>query len=508
MMKNIKFSVWRSLTFMALSLWCVAAAWAQTGVRRVYPAPKMTPQVRYIQSQSKTFAVTAGAEVALPVAVDNSLNMFFPPILDQKGGSCAQASGIGYMFTYEMNRYLGRDAKASAGNRFAYLFSWNMINDGIDQGGFVDEGLFLARRYGMMTEADYGMASTYSFKWASGYDKYYRAMQYRTKEIIRIPDSVPLIKRYLYDAGDGSKTGGILTFSTRAQGWKFIDDYSGPSATGYHCLLTRLATDGAHAMTIAGYDDLVTYTDAAGQVHRGAFIVVNSWGTYSHDRGRFYLPYDFFRRNHSEIELGHTLIGVRVMTHRPEVVYKVNVSYSKRSNLSFGMAYTADRTLARPADFAYCYAFKVMGGAYPMQGQWSAQNIEIAMEYPQAVAADADIRKFFFNVMCVSGGKEVGKGTLDALQVYDYRYGDEPRVYVCRTPLPAAIGLGQNIYQIPLAPLYVVSASPYRWSDAGGNPTPQTYLIRTARGRHGKFRVETCDAATGKLTLKYTILNQ
>ena len=32
----------------------------------------------------------------LPLAVDNSKAAAFPPIIDQKGGSCAQASGIGY----------------------------------------------------------------------------------------------------------------------------------------------------------------------------------------------------------------------------------------------------------------------------------------------------------------------------------------------------------------------------------------------------------------------------
>ncbi len=36
---------------------------------------------------------------------------------------CAQASAIGYMLTYELNRLLDRDASASAENRMDYLFS-------------------------------------------------------------------------------------------------------------------------------------------------------------------------------------------------------------------------------------------------------------------------------------------------------------------------------------------------------------------------------------------------
>ena len=93
----------------------------------------------------------------LPPAVDNSKAKYFPPVIDQLGGSCAQAAGIGYMFTYEMNRLLDRDASASAENRLSYQFAWNMVNEGEDQGGFVDQGLMLAKLYGIMTEADYGL---------------------------------------------------------------------------------------------------------------------------------------------------------------------------------------------------------------------------------------------------------------------------------------------------------------------------------------------------------------
>ena len=75
--------------------------------------------------------------------------------------------GIGYMFTYEINRLLDRDAHASADHRFSYQFSWNLLNDGQDQGDFVDQGLYLSERYGIMTEQDYGISGTYQFKWAT-----------------------------------------------------------------------------------------------------------------------------------------------------------------------------------------------------------------------------------------------------------------------------------------------------------------------------------------------------
>ena len=69
-------------------------------------------------------AVTSASPVlSLPPAVDNSALAAFPPIINQKGGSCAQASGIGYMFTYEVNRLLKRNASDGDANTFAYLFT-------------------------------------------------------------------------------------------------------------------------------------------------------------------------------------------------------------------------------------------------------------------------------------------------------------------------------------------------------------------------------------------------
>ena len=133
------------------------------------------------------------------------------------------------MFTYEINRLLDRDAHASADHRFSYQFSWNLLNDGQDQGDFVDQGLYLSERYGIMTEQDYGISGTYQFKWATGYDKYYKALQYRTQEVLTFADSIPLMKRWLYDAGDGSAVGGVLTFSAMSRGWEIDDDYQGPS---------------------------------------------------------------------------------------------------------------------------------------------------------------------------------------------------------------------------------------------------------------------------------------
>ena len=79
-------------------------------------------------------------DVSLPEAVDNSILEAFPPIFNQIGGSCAQAATIGYMFTYEVNSLLGRKADVPE-NRFSYLYSWNFINGGKDEGSLSWDGI-------------------------------------------------------------------------------------------------------------------------------------------------------------------------------------------------------------------------------------------------------------------------------------------------------------------------------------------------------------------------------
>ena len=61
---------------------------AQTMVRKAYPSPKVTPQVQRIRSTMRSMRLDTEG-VTLPEAVDNSKNKYFPPIINQDGGSCA-----------------------------------------------------------------------------------------------------------------------------------------------------------------------------------------------------------------------------------------------------------------------------------------------------------------------------------------------------------------------------------------------------------------------------------
>ncbi|MBQ7494815.1 MAG: hypothetical protein IJT75_03490 [Bacteroidaceae bacterium] len=478
--------------------------------RHVPASPKLTPEVQRIRDSRRLFLPEH--EMALPTSVDNSTSRYFPPLINQTGGSCAQASGIGYMFTYEMNRFLDRDASQPE-NRMSYLFAWNMINEGDNQGGFVEQGLQLAKNYGIMSEADYGNPSLYNFFWPTGYEKYVRAMHNRALDILTFNDSISFIKRYLYDAGCGQHPGGIVTFSTLAEGWNIDTDYQGPSETGYHALLTQLGTDGSHALTIVGYDDLVTYTDNQGTRHTGAFIICNTWGDYYyHDRGRYYLPYDFFRDEHvTNDELSNTMNAVRVTTYEPRAVLRVGLTYNQRNELRFGISSTQDRAASRPSVAPYnFYIMYHMGGPYPMQGQYKLRDIDIAFDASPRVPQDVtSVEQYFLHVTRqAQGNKKKGEGEVTAVEFIDLQTPAATRRWTYHGTLPAPINPGSNIFPIPLRPRHLFSASPHAWNATStANGDPATFRLRTAHGRQAKFTATPSEDGQ-HLHIHYAITNK
>lgn len=502
----------RNFCLILLISVCISGmATAQKYKRKSYPVPAKTPEIQLLLDARLPWTPLFGKTRAmLPLCTDNSCLLYFPQIIDQQGGSCAQASGIGYMFSYEVNRLLERDASKSNSNTFSYLFTWNFLNGGVDEGGFVEQGLNIAQKYGVMTNADFGYSSTYAFKWASGYEKYLNALRYKVDKIYTFNSTtkqgIELIKRYLYDKGTGAASGGIVTFSTLSRNWKIIG-YSGPSLTNYHSILTSLATDGAHSLTIVGYDDTVEFTDKTGQIHHGAFIVVNSWGNYSHDHGRFYLPYYFFthRENITEIQLSSTMTGIDVKLYQPKLVFKVGLSYSSRDDLA--MAYGAsDNRLAEVPDVRYnSVIMSNQGGDYPMGGAYEKEtSFELALDYTSHLSdAEHQYARYFLNVIRSQRGKVKGEGKVDYFSVTDYR-GQEPKEYICRRP-GTDLKWGSNWFVVPTVPRYIVSASPYAWRDKDDKVSGKTYIIRTANGKYAKLRFMNYNAQTGKFNMQYSL---
>jgi len=456
------------------------------------------------------------AQTSLPSSVDNSKLKYFPPVFTQIGGSCAQASNVGYMFTYEINRLLDRSADVAA-NRFSYLYAWNFINGGTDDGSLGIDGIQLALSNGIITENDFPIQySPTPFRWASGYGKYLNGMKYRAKQFnsFEVVDSAGIrkVKEFLYDRNEPGKPGGIVTFSSRAENWKFNDNYDGPSATGYKSMLTTLATEGAHAMTIVGYDDLVEFTTPSGEKAKGAFIVVNSWGTFSHDNGRFYLPYWFFLQARNFSDLSADVTSVDVECREPSIVFKVGVSCDSRNDLSFMIGVSGKSSDTAPQHNYQVAIANNQGGDYPMQGAYSSNDIEFGFDFSDAKARVEEMAEpnYFLTVARNARGSQTATiANLTEFSVYDYRSdASNPKIYNYSFENAAATGLirlksGNNVFSLPTIPIKTTSYCPVPWIASSGQPSTSPFIFRTHDGKYAKVRFYDYDRASGTIRIKY-----
>lgn len=489
----------RNVLLAAAVVFQMAAVFAQP--RKSYPVPVKTPEVQRLLEQRRLW--TPSAREALPQSVDNSVSEHFPAIFNQIGGSCAQSSGIRYMFTYEMNRCLGRKATAPD-NVFSYFYTWNFLNNGIDEGGWSEQGLNIARSTGVMNLADFpDQTSAYQFRWQSGYDKYIRAMHYRVDEILSMPVTseaeIEVVKSYLAQ-------GGVVTYSSYSSDWKMNDYYDGPSQTGYRSLLTRLATTGAHAMTIVGYDDTVEFTPEGGEPTTGAFIVVNSWGSYWHDNGRFYLPYYFFLQKYADGNmLSDDVTGITVKYHEPKIIFKVGLTYTSRNDLAFALGVANKPYAEIPTVKVSTTTVSNQGGDNNMQGAYESADMEIAFDFTDYLSQVEAMSepKFFLTVTRSNRGKTLGSGRVTYFSVLDLRDENAPKEYVCNTLGSSELALGENVFYVATTPATTTSASEVKWNDNLYRPYSYPFVFRTASGKYSKVQFTDYDRKTGKVTLRY-----
>ncbi|MBN2788662.1 MAG: hypothetical protein JXR69_00570 [Candidatus Delongbacteria bacterium] len=129
------------------------------------------------------------SKVELPYTVDNSLQPYFRPVFSQQGGSCGQASGVGYLFTYEYNFSKGTSADVPE-NQFPTHYTYNFLNHGSGSwGSWYFDGWNIISSSGCPNVTTYGgmlwpsLDPDLMFKlWMNGYDKYQSGMENRVLE--------------------------------------------------------------------------------------------------------------------------------------------------------------------------------------------------------------------------------------------------------------------------------------------------------------------------------------
>lgn len=476
----------------------------------------------------KRSALRAPGRDGLPDYIDNSKSPYFPSIISQYGGSCAQASGIHYLFTYEVNRMLERPVQGKPANTFSYRWIWHLLNEGKDQGGFSSDGIEITKTAGCMTVADYGDEGSYDFRWPSGYDKYYRAMFYKTKESstinLRTMEGIYTMMSYMYDKQDGHPGGGIAVFSISSDNWGY-EDYSGPSQTGYEEIINMKGKGGAHALTLVGYDLSVEYDCNGDSVitddERGAFILVNSWGTWWGSEGRAYIPFKYF------LEAGYEdamtswdaqALCIETEYKKPLIGLRLKLSYSSRNDLVIRFG-AADGYQATKSDKGAILNYPIMqaqGGEYNMQGSLFATGQLIEMGFDLSSLKDVTDKMkspCFLIILAKSVTGKSGTGHLMDATLYDY--ANDASYEKVFSEAERGITVGYHLLKIPVREWYKnkydVWYEPCRTSsnllaqpeDFTKEPDwkDRYFAVRKAHGGFATLKVTDYNPKTHKITL-------
>ncbi len=256
-----------------------------------------------------------GGGSSLPERVDLTQRPWFPPVISQQGFSCSQHTALYYLFASEWNQSFVKTGL----RRFSPYFAYSLLAGEQSGRSHVVDGWILAQQCGVPVLAD---APGYSRTLMHGYDRYLRAMEYRVEKWEVLPvtslTDVTRVEQLLANghpvACDFQIKGTVLHPVPMPPGPppkdgtnQFAGSYMMPPAP--HVFVKEWGRTGpGHSMVYAGYNRDFTFdanndgritTDVDitgdGQVtladcERGAFLVVNPWGTGWGDKGRAWVP--------------------------------------------------------------------------------------------------------------------------------------------------------------------------------------------------------------------------
>jgi len=424
----------------------------------VFQTSPVTQEIQAEIDQVPKFVLTpSSAQTTLPEVVDNSMEIYMRDVFSQKDGSCGQASGIGYTYTYEINRLRGLSATSTTDNQYPTHFTYNIVRSYQGMGGsWYHQGWELIKQAGCPNVTEYGgemyppeMMPWRSRVWESVYDLYRDAMPNRVSDWFLInattPEGLDDLKHWLNDHNeDSTSVGGLACFATYMSGntnWEQINDTIS--------IATELDTQfGYHAMTIVGYNDTIGWdfngdgiltdtidlnNDNLINMHDwelGAVKIVNSWGTgwSGGHQGYSHIPYKFFADTTyngypSKVK---TIMVVNAEDNEKDLLLlKAKVAHSIRENLVFktGYAKTADALL--PLTEETIGIFDNHGGLFPVQSRFENDTtpLECALDFGQYYLEN-DFGKIYL-IINEEDDYDTCSGRIVSYSIVDYRWNEE-----------------------------------------------------------------------------------
>ncbi|MBE0640264.1 MAG: T9SS type A sorting domain-containing protein [Bacteroidales bacterium] len=386
----------------------------------------------------------------LPVNVDNSLLPYFRPIFNQSSLECGQAAGVGYLFTYEMDRLRNLPANVPE-NQYPTHFVFNWSNNGAGNAAAFFDSWNIIKEVGTPNVTDYGggLNTGGVARWMNGYDLYYRAMKNRLWDFYKIPLNNPsdleVLKHWIDNHGEGEENGGVAVFYASYMGVNQTLPPGTPEAGKY--VLTILGNYANHALTVVGYHDSIRYdinNDGQYTNHLdinndgnvdildweiGGVKLANSYSATSWgNQGFAYLMYSALCR---PLHLGgvwnrsvHVING-KESTY-PQLTFKAKVTHNVRNLLKVmvGIANGFDAT--EPEYIVEYPILNYQGGNFYMQGGSSEadKTLEFGLDITQLLKyVESGQDATFFFMVNEKDPSNNGTGMINNLSLMDYTDG-------------------------------------------------------------------------------------
>ena len=384
----------------------------------------------------------------LPVSIDNSTKQYFRPIFNQDGGSCGQASGIGYAYTYEQD-FIRDVAANTQQNQYPTHYTWNFLNGGNGGGSWYFDGWQIIAADGCPNVAGYGGSLWFGgqTRWMSGYAQYYAGMNNRVLDInyinVSTPEGLQTLKQWFYDHGDGSASGGVVCFGGGVYG-TFQTNYL-PSGTPEAGKMVVTSWDASvnHAMTFVGYNDSIRFDynndgqytnnidiNGDGVVDMrdweiGGVKMVNSWGSSWGDNGRAYVMYKTLAEPTASGGIWNNI--VHLITTKPScspiLTLKATVKHTSRDKIKISAGVATDLAASTPEHTLSFPLYSYQGGSLYMKGGTTEadKTIELGLDITPLLSyvASGQTAKFFLKVDA-QDPSNVGSGQVISFSVIDY----------------------------------------------------------------------------------------
>lgn len=410
--------------------------------------PEATPEIQaYLDAIPQLTLINGSQNAPLNDVVDNSQHAWFRPIFLQDGGSCAQAAGVGYLFTYEINRVRDpqQNETSNPDNQYPTHFTWNFLNNGDGSYSFYQHGWDIIKESGVPTVAQYGGlwkpyndAQQRERVWETAYINYNQALQNKVINAyysidVKTPDGLNNLKHWLSDHGANESTGGLANFSCYMYTGSIYVQLPPQSDEAGKWMIKKWGATGKHAMTIVGYNDNIKYDfNGDGQFTNsgnnmsdweiGALKVANSWDVNYYNSGFIYMPYRLLAQIPGSIENNIVYVVNVVPTYTPELNLKTTVSHTCRNKLSYIVGYADNANKTTPDESTSSTAFKYHGGCYDMQGV-NNDPIETGLDFNNFFG-NREVGKIFFKIT-ENDTYNVANGVIHEFSLIDYRWGEE-----------------------------------------------------------------------------------